>query len=117
MKTLIGIDKTLQENNYQMLVANANQTTGTEIQAIENFIKQKVAGIILLTKTLTNEHQKIMANSNIPILFVGQEYKDQYCLVHDDYDAAYELGGIRFIARPSTYCLFRDRKKMIFLLE
>ena len=33
-----------------------------------------------------------MANSNIPILFVGQEYKDQYCLVHDDYDAAYELG-------------------------
>ena len=59
MKTLIGIDKTLQENNYQMLVANANQTTGTEIQAIENFIKQKVAGIILLTKTLTNEHQKL----------------------------------------------------------
>lgn len=50
MKTLIGIDKTLQENNYQMLVANANQTTETEIQAIENFIKQKVAGIILLTK-------------------------------------------------------------------
>ncbi|HDR3900273.1 TPA: LacI family DNA-binding transcriptional regulator [Bacillus cereus] len=93
MKTLIGIDKTLQENNYQMLVANANQTTETEIQAIENFIKQKVAGIILLTKTLTNEHQKIMANSNIPILFVGQEYKDQYCLVHDDYDAAYELGA------------------------
>lgn len=59
MKTLIGIDKTLQENNYQMLVANANQTTETEIQAIENFIKQKVAGIILLTKTLTNEHQKL----------------------------------------------------------
>ena len=34
-----------------------------------------------------------MANSKIPILFVGQEYKGQYCLVHDDYDAAYELGA------------------------
>ncbi len=93
MKTLIGIDNTLQENNYQMLVANANQTIETEIQAMENFIKQRVAGIILLTKTLTNKHQQIIANSNIPILFVGQEYKDQYCLVHDDYDAAYELGA------------------------
>ena len=48
MKTLIGIDNTLQENNYQMLVANANQTIETE--AMENFIKQRVAGIILLTK-------------------------------------------------------------------
>ena len=48
MKTLIGIDNTLQENNYQMLVANANQTIETEIQAMENFIKQRVAGIILL---------------------------------------------------------------------
>ena len=51
-----------------------------------------------------------MANSNIPILFVGQEYKDQYCLVHDDYDAAYELGAY-VLSQVSTYCLFRDRKR------
>ena len=93
MKTLIGIDNTLQENNYQMLVANANQTIETEIQAMENFIKQKSSWHYFINKTLTNKHQQIIANSNIPILFVGQEYKDQYCLVHDDYDAAYELGA------------------------
>ncbi|MGV2484246.1 UNVERIFIED_CONTAM: LacI family transcriptional regulator [Bacillus mycoides] len=92
-KTLIGIDNALQENNYQMLVANANQKIETEIQAMENFIKQKVAGIILLTKTLTKEHKHIIANSTTPILFVGQEYENQYCLVHDDFDAAYELGA------------------------
>ena len=106
MKTLIGIDNTLQENNYQMLVANANQTIETEIQAMENFIKQRVAGIILLTKTLTNKHQQIIANSNIPILFVGQEYKDQYCLVHDDYDAAYELGA---------YVLSQGHRHIVYL--
>ncbi len=52
MKTLIGIDKTLQENNYQMLVANANQTTGTEIQAIENFIKQKGSRHYFINKNI-----------------------------------------------------------------
>ncbi|CAI8887760.1 LacI family DNA-binding transcriptional regulator [Bacillus sp. IT-79MI2] len=92
-KTLIGIDNTLRENSYQMLVANANQKIETEIQAMKNFIKQKVAGIILLTKTLTKEHKQIIANSSIPILFVGQQYENQYCLIHDDYDAAYELGA------------------------
>ncbi|RAN79479.1 LacI family DNA-binding transcriptional regulator [Bacillus sp. SRB_331] len=91
-KTLIGIDNALRENNYQMLVANANQKIEAEIQAMENFIKQKVAGIILLTKTLKKEHTHIIAKSTTPILFVGQEYEDQYCLIHDDFDAAYELG-------------------------
>ena len=57
-----------------------------------------------------------MANSNIPILFVGQEYKDQYCLVHDDYDATYELGAY-VLSQGHRHIAYLGIEKMIFLLE
>ncbi len=92
-KTLIGIDISLREHGYQMLVANASQSQEIEIEAIENFVKQKVAGIILLTTKLTAQHNKILCKLQIPILFVGQQYENQYCLIHNDFEAAFELGS------------------------
>ncbi|BCB40638.1 sucrose operon repressor (plasmid) [Bacillus cereus] len=92
-KTLIGIDNSLREHGYQMLVANANQSYEIEIEAIENFVKQKVAGIILLTTKLTEQHNKVLDKLQIPVLFVGQQYEGQYCLIHNDFEASFELGA------------------------
>ncbi|UNT71685.1 LacI family DNA-binding transcriptional regulator (plasmid) [Bacillus sp. N447-1] len=91
-KTLIGIDNSLREHGYQMLVANANQSQEVEVEAIENFVKQKVAGIIVLTKKLTEQHHTIFRTLQIPVLFVGQQYEGHYCLIHNDFEAAFELG-------------------------
>lgn len=93
-KTLIGIDNSLREHGYQMLVANANQSYEIEIEAIENFVKQKVAGIILLTTKLTEQHNKVLDKLQIPVLFVGQQYEGQYCLIHNDFEASFELEPI-----------------------
>lgn len=92
-KTLIGIDNSLRDQGYQMLVANANQRQKIEIEAIQNFAKQKVAGIILLTTKLTEQHNKILNTLKIPVLFVGQQYEGHYCLIHNDFEAAFELGS------------------------
>lgn len=92
-KTLIGIDNSLRKNGYQMLVANADQSQEIEMEAIENFVKQKVAGILLLSTKLTEQHQTILSTLQIPVLFVGQQYEGQYCLIHNDFEAAFELGS------------------------
>lgn len=34
-----------------------------------------------------------MDKLQIPVLFVGQQYEGQYCLIHNDFEASFELGA------------------------
>lgn len=90
-KTLIGIDEKLKENNYQMIISNTSQSIDREIESLYSFKKQKVAGIILLSTEITEKHQKAIDDIRIPIIIMGQEHYKYNCVVHDDFNAAYEL--------------------------
>lgn len=91
-QTLIGIDDKLRSLRYQMLISNTSQDTSREIEAIYEFSRQKVAGIILLAAQITEEHLVAIEQSGIPVLLVGQQHPELYSLIHDDYNAGYELG-------------------------
>lgn len=91
-QTLIGIDDTLRASRYQMLISNTSQDLSREIEAMYAFARQKVAGIILLAKVITKEHLQAIDDIGIPVLLVGQQHPQLYSLIHDDYNAAYELG-------------------------
>jgi LacI family sucrose operon transcriptional repressor len=91
-QTLIGIDDTLRELRYQMLISNTSQDPLREIEALYAFSRQKVAGIILLAAVITKEHLQAIDDIGIPVLLVGQQHPQLYSLIHDDYNAAYELG-------------------------
>ncbi|GIM28164.1 LacI family transcriptional regulator [Clostridium polyendosporum] len=90
-KTLIGIDEKLKENNYQMIISNTSQSIDREIESLYSFKKQKVAGIILLSTEITEKHQEAIDDIGIPIIVMGQEHYKYNCIVHDDFNAAYEL--------------------------
>ncbi|WP_034670635.1 LacI family DNA-binding transcriptional regulator [Ectobacillus panaciterrae] len=91
-RTLIGIDEELRGLNYQMLISNANQNLEREIENIYTLASQKIAGLILLATQITDEHLEAFGKINIPVLLVGQQHKDVYSLIHDDYGAAYDMG-------------------------
>lgn len=91
-QTLIGIDDTLRALRYQTLISNTSQDPSREIEAIYEFSRQKVAGIILLAAAITKEHLKAINAIRIPVLLVGQQHPQLYSLIYDDYNAAYELG-------------------------
>lgn len=90
-KTLMGIESALKENNYQMLIANTSQNIEREIESIYNLAKQKVAGIIFLGTEITKEHEEVMEKIKIPVIIIGQEDHKFNCIIHDDFNAAYEL--------------------------
>lgn len=91
-QTLIGIDDTLRALRYQMLISNTSQDPLREIEAMYAFSRQKVAGIILLAAGITKELLQAIDDIRIPVLLVGQQHPQLYSLIHDDYNAAYELG-------------------------
>ncbi|QLG41000.1 MULTISPECIES: LacI family DNA-binding transcriptional regulator [unclassified Paenibacillus] len=91
-QTLIGIDEELRNNQYQMLIANTSQDMQREIDAIYDFARQKVSGIILLAAEVTDAHLKAVEDIGIPVLLVGQQHEHLHSLVHNDDQAGYEMG-------------------------
>ncbi|MEH7095224.1 LacI family DNA-binding transcriptional regulator [Neobacillus vireti] len=105
-QTLIGIDQQLRELNYQMLISNTSQDLDREIENIYTMARQKVAGIILLATQITNTHLEAFQQLQIPILLVGQEHKEVYSVIHNDYEAGYDMG---------RYILSKGHRKIAYL--
>ena len=70
---------------------NARQDNQREIRAIEEFARNKVAGIILVATEITPEHIKTIKNCPVPVVIVGQAHPEIYSVIHDDYQAGFEL--------------------------
>jgi len=105
-QTLIGIDQQLRELNYQMLISNTNQDLDREIENIYTMARQKVAGIILLATQITATHLEAFQQLQIPILLVGQEHKEVYSVIHNDFEAGYDMG---------RYILSKGHRKIAYL--
>lgn len=91
-QTLMGIDKELRAAHYQMQIANANQDIDREIEAIYDFARQKISGIILLAAQVTPAHLTAIKEIKIPVILVGQQHERLYSLVHNDDQAGYLMG-------------------------
>ncbi|SLK38473.1 LacI family transcriptional regulator [Mycobacteroides abscessus subsp. abscessus] len=105
-RTLIGIDEELKTMNYQMLISHSNLDLEREIENIHSLVRQKVAGIILLATEITEHHLAIIKQVGIPVLIVGQQHKEIPSLIHNNYEAAYEVG---------KYVISQGHKKIAFL--
>ncbi|WML58754.1 LacI family DNA-binding transcriptional regulator [Neobacillus sp. PS2-9] len=105
-QTLIGIDEQLKQLNYQMLISNTSQSLEREIESIYSFANQKMAGIILLATEITDQHIKAFETVNVPVLLIGQEHEDFHSLIHDDFNAGYEMG---------RYVLEKGYRKIAYL--
>ncbi|MCD7840612.1 MAG: trehalose repressor, partial [Erysipelotrichaceae bacterium] len=62
------------------------------VKSIENLWKLNVDGIVLLATDITKAHEDMVSKLDIPIIFVGQEYKNGYSIVYNDYQAGYDVG-------------------------
>lgn len=105
-QTLIGIDEELRSNQYQMLIANTSQDMQREIDAIYDFARQKVSGIILLAAEVTEAHLKAVKDIGIPVLLVGQQHEQLHSLVHNDDQAGYEMG---------RYVVGQGHRKIVYM--
>lgn len=89
-RTLSGIDEVLRESGYQIIINCTYQSKEREIESMENFFNQGIAGMILIIEDMTDEHRKILNKIKIPALLIGQDDEEICCMIHDDYKAGYE---------------------------
>lgn len=89
--TLKGIDQTAQQLGYQLLIFNTNQTPNQEEVAIQQFAKDKVAGILFMATEVNERYEQLIHQMNVKGVVIGQPYPNVHSVVHHDYKAGREL--------------------------
>lgn len=91
-RLLMTIDEELKRHQVTAMIMSTNQHAEREVDSLLNFARQKVDAIILITKEVTPEHERVITSINLPVLLLGQETTTCKCIVYDDYHAGYSMG-------------------------
>lgn len=86
-RVVTGIQSVLEENGYQLLLANTQNSTDKELKYLELFDESRVDGIIFIATIVTPKHKKLLKKSTVPVVIVGQYVPGFNCVYHDDYNA------------------------------
>lgn len=90
-KVVEGILSVLNNSEYQTLMAVTQNNPEKELEYLETFSDRQVDGVILVATVLTKKHKRVLKQSGVPVVLVGQQFPGLYCVYHDDYHASYEL--------------------------
>ena len=89
-----GITEVLNENNYQMLLADTSNDPRKELEYLNVFKDKQVDGVILLATVITPEHKKMLKGMKVPVVIVGQRLSGYCCVFHDDYHCMYDMAEL-----------------------
>ena len=89
-----GIDSVLEEQGFQILLADAHNLPSKELVYLDTFDDQRVDGVILLATVFTARHITMIKKSRVPVVVVGQQLAGVPCVYHDDYHAFYDVTSL-----------------------
>lgn len=92
-KLLTGINRRLEENDYQGLILISNLNIEKELENIKSLYQQGVDGIIINSIAITKEHIKLVNKLNVPMIFTGQKNEFTDYIKIDDYEAGRIMGN------------------------
>lgn len=91
-RLLTSMNDYLKQKGYTVILIDTNHDIHDEIRSIQYFKSLRVDGIILIATNINLMHQRLVHESNVPILIVAQHFKNGISIIYDDYRAGYEVG-------------------------
>lgn len=91
-RMISSLNQYLKKEGYTPLIIDTNYNQLEELSAIEKLWHMNVDGIVLVATELTMAHHTLSKKIDIPLVALGQEMKEGYSIVNDDYEAGFEVG-------------------------
>lgn len=110
-RMVAGITEGFVGTDYQMLLANTNNSPDEELRYLRLFADQnRVDGIIFMATVITSEHLKVMRALTTPLVILGQDLEGYNCVYHDDYRASFEVSrfALRSCRQPAYIGVLPD---------
>lgn len=92
-RMMAGVTEVLDNNGYEVLLGNADQSMERELRFLDLFKNREMAGLILFGTIVTGEHIEMLKALKMPVVIMGQSIQGFSCVCFDDYHAAYDLTG------------------------
>ena len=86
-----GISSVLSENEYSLLLANAENDEKRELKYLKLLQNNQVDGIILIGTVFTKDHVPVLKEIDVPVVILAQRLEGFACVYFDDYQAAKDL--------------------------
>lgn len=86
-----GMLSVLNENGYQLLLADTQSNPDKELEYLLTFNDKQVDGVIFIATIFTPKHRHALKNMTVPVVVAGQMLSGYHCVYHDDYHAMYDL--------------------------
>ncbi len=90
-RVVAGVTEVAKAHGYQVLIANTDLDIEEEINYLKFLSNKSVDGIIMMGTEVTEQHLAVMDKLTVPIVILGQEVKGYTSIVHNDYDASFEM--------------------------
>ena len=90
-RMVAGISLVLSKEGYHLLLANTDNNEEEELKYLNIFKSNQVDGIILIGTIFTKEHKRLLQESKVPVVILGQRLSGYSCVYHDDFHAVKEL--------------------------
>ena len=87
-RVIAGISQVLNREGYRMLLADTENSIEKEIQYLQSFKQDNLAGIIFSATIITKQHLELLQSLTVPIVILSQNVPEFSCVYHDDYGAA-----------------------------
>ncbi len=90
-RIVAGIGNVLNSAGYEMLLSTTDNSPERELDFLKIFSKDRVDGVILLGTVLTPKHIRLLSESPIPVVVLGQKINGCTSIYHSDRLASREL--------------------------
>ncbi len=93
-KGLDGLSPVIEQAGKHVLLANSNQDKSKEIEYIKRFNQKRVEGILLYAAHLDSDLVKAIAQSNAPVVLIGQDGSlfNIPSIIYDDLSVGFSAG-------------------------
>lgn len=88
---LKAIDQTALAEGFQIFIVNSQMDPQRELDNLQLLQRLKVAGILFFATNINSKITQWVEQSDIPVLFIGQEMIGQSYIIHNDYQAGKHL--------------------------
>lgn len=90
-RMMAGLTEVFDDNGYEVLLGNANQSMERELRFLDLFKNREMAGMVLFGTIVSREHIEVLKTLKIPFVILGQKVQGFSSVYFDDYHSAYEL--------------------------
>ncbi len=91
-RVVTSIGRYLRDQGYETLIKDSDHSPELELKNLQRLMTLNVDGILISAISVTDALRDAIESSPVPVVVLAQDYREEICVVEDDYGAGKAMG-------------------------